>query len=116
MKKIGLTVLSILFITVLMAGSVQAQWRGYYRGWGPPIFWGGPIVIAPPLLPFGYYPPPPPAVVRQAPVYVQPRDDDDSYWYYCEDPKGYYPYVSTCPSGWMKVVPHNRPQAMPRND
>ncbi len=24
-------------------------------------------------------------------------------WYYCESPKGYYPYVQSCPSGWQKV-------------
>ncbi|MGZ3788105.1 MAG: hypothetical protein ACXVLQ_06250 [Bacteriovorax sp.] len=28
------------------------------------------------------------------------------YWYYCEAQKEYYPYVSTCSSGW-KPVPAN---------
>jgi hypothetical protein len=37
--------------------------------------------------------------------YAQPPDFDPNYWYYCEDPKGYYPYVTECPDGWMKVVP-----------
>jgi hypothetical protein len=116
MKKIELTVLFVLLAMILTAGIAQAQWRGYYRGWGPPIYWGvPPIVFAPPLFPLGYYPPPPPAVVRQAPVYVRPRDDDANYWYYCECPKGYYPYISSCPSGWMKVVPHNRPSTAPLN-
>ena len=35
-------------------------------------------------------PPPPPA---------------PSYWYYCPDARAYYPYVGTCPSGWLKVLP-----------
>ena len=28
-----------------------------------------------------------------------------SYWYYCRDSQGYYPYVTSCPGGWTKVVP-----------
>jgi len=24
-------------------------------------------------------------------------------WYYCDNPKGYYPYVSSCSSGWRQV-------------
>jgi hypothetical protein len=38
----------------------------------------------------GYQPPPPPSAAA-------------SYWYYCDNPRGYYPYVSTCPSGWREV-------------
>jgi len=39
-------------------------------------------------------------------VIVQPAPlETSSYWYYCENPKGYYPYVKDCPYGWMKVVP-----------
>jgi hypothetical protein len=114
MKKIGLTFLILLIITALMAGSAQARWHGYYRGWGPGIFWGVPIVVGPLLYPFGRYPSPP-VVVQQPPVYVQPQQEDAAYWYYCENPKGYYPYVSSCPSGWMKVVPNTNPQAAPPN-
>jgi len=25
------------------------------------------------------------------------------FWYYCEEYKGYYPYVRTCPGGWKQV-------------
>lgn len=25
------------------------------------------------------------------------------YWYYCQNPEGYYPYVTQCPTGWQKV-------------
>ena len=106
MKKIGITLLAVLFIAALVAGSAQARWHGYYRGWGPGIYWGGPIVVGPPFYPYVHYPPPP-VVVQQAPVYIQPQveEEEDDYWYYCENPKGYYPYVASCPSGWMKVVP-----------
>lgn len=73
--------------------------------WGPPVFWR----------PYWYPPPPyyvysPPVVVQQEPqVYVQPPPPPQQYWYYCEDPKGYYPYVPQCPKGWMKVVPPTTP-------
>ena len=121
MKKIGLTFLTVLFVIGLMAGGAQAGWHGYYggaghgyyRGWGPGIFWGGLVLPVLPWYPYNYYPQPP-VVVQQAPVYVQPQQDA-YYWYYCENPKGYYPYVSSCPSGWLKVVPNTDPQTAPPN-
>lgn len=39
---------------------------------------------------------PPPVPTAAAPASVQ-------YWYYCENPAGYYPYVPQCPSAWQKV-------------
>ena len=112
MKKIGLFVLSLLFVTGLMVGGAQAHRHGYCRWWGPGIFWGGPVVVVPPVYPYGYYPPP--VVVQQEQVYVQPpQEEDANYWYYCEDPRGYYPYIPNCPGGWMKVVPNTNPQTAP---
>jgi hypothetical protein len=73
--------------------------------WGPwwgPGYWG-------PYYPYPYYAPPAPVVVQQAPpVMVQPSPEP-SYWYYCQNPQGYYPYVQACPHGWMKVVPPSGP-------
>jgi hypothetical protein len=74
-------------------------WPGYY---GPP--------------PYGYYPPypyyPPVVAVPSAPpTYVEqgeeqtPPAQSPNYWYYCEKPQGYYPYVRQCPGGWQKVSP-----------
>jgi hypothetical protein len=37
----------------------------------------------------------PPVIVEPPPV----------YWYYCQDSRGYYPYVQQCPGGWLTVVP-----------
>ena len=119
MKKIGLTFLTVLFVIgLMMVGSAQAGWHGHYRGWGwgPGIYWGGPVVVGSPWYPYGYYPQPP-TVVQQAPVYVEPQQQKEeeaaNYWYYCENPKGYYPYVDRCPSGWMMVVPNANPQSAP---
>jgi hypothetical protein len=68
--------------------------------------------------PYGYYPPPvvyaPPPVVYQPPVYAppppqQPVAQQAQTWYYCDNPKGYYPYVQQCSSGWRQT-----PAAPPR--
>ncbi len=125
MKKIGLTLLIALFISGLMVQGVQARWHGHngggwghghYRGWGGSgIYLGVPLVVGRPWYPYGYYPQPP-VVVQQTPVYVEPqKQEDDYYWYYCQNPKGYYPYIKSCRSGWMKVVPDTDPQATPPN-
>ena len=51
-----------------------------------------------------YYPPRPVVVPAQPPVYVQPEQQQETYyWYFCQNPQGYYPYVQSCPGGWMKV-------------
>jgi hypothetical protein len=75
-------------------------------GWAPRPYWAYPAVIpAPPV----YYAPAP-VIVQQPPAYVrQPASDESDYWYYCESPRGYYPYVKSCPGGWMKVVPETVP-------
>lgn len=41
------------------------------------------------------------------PVYEQ--QPPQPYWYYCQNPGGYYPYVQQCPNGWLQVVPDARP-------
>lgn len=53
-----------------------------------------------------YYPPSPPVTMAQqgpppGPAPVQ-------YWYYCDNPRGYYPYVQNCGTGW-KPVPAQPP-------
>lgn len=56
-----------------------------------------------------YYPPYAPStiVVNPAPTtYIQqPAAEGTGYWYYCPSSRTYYPYVKSCPEGWMKVVP-----------
>ena len=65
---------------------VPAPW--YYA---PP-----PAVYAPPPV---VYAPPPVAVAPQPAYVAQPNQD----WYYCDNPRGYYPYVASCNSGWHQV-------------
>ena len=46
--------------------------------------------------------PPQTYIQQQAPVAQQ---NPSGYWYYCNDPQGYYPYVKACPEGWQQVAP-----------
>jgi hypothetical protein len=84
---------------------------GYYGGvwvgpgwgaWGPG--WWGPSV-------YPYYVSPPVVIEQQPQTYIQstPAPEEQVYWYYCQNPQGYYPYVKKCPNGWMKVVPPASP-------
>jgi hypothetical protein len=41
-----------------------------------------------------------------------PRSSSSGYWYRCTSPEGYYPYVSSCRSGWQRV-PATPPQNSP---
>jgi len=92
-------------------GGHYGGWHGHYGGRG--YYWGGSIVLGPwwyPWYPYpySYYPAPQPYAPPPQ-VYVEPQQPQQSYWYYCQEPKGYYPYVQSCPGGWMKVLPQAPP-------
>ncbi len=75
---------------------VPAPW--YYA---PP-----PVVYAPP--PVVYAPPPVVVAPPPQPTYLsQPAPN----WYYCDDPKGYYPYVPSCKQAWRQVPAQPAPAA-----
>ena len=77
------------------------------------------IWIGPGWLPYGWGPGypnyryytdyPAPVVIPEQLQASEPGQEQESYWYYCQDPPGYYPYVKSCPGGWMKVVPEAVP-------
>ena len=67
----------------------------------------GPYYYYPPP-PVVYYPPPayyapPPVVYAAPPPAPTPVAPQAQTWYYCDNPKGYYPYVSNCSNGWRQV-------------
>ena len=109
MKKIFVTLIAA--VLMLMFNSVESHaFRGGHGGhfgvsvWvGPGLWWPYPY--------YSYYSPPPVVVEEQPELYMQQRDErqEENYWYYCPDPRGYYPYVKKCPKGWMKVVPSPAP-------
>ncbi len=122
-----------LVLAAVTASSAAFAGRGYYHGgghhggyyharvgvgvyFGPGFVYGG--------YPYGYYPYPyyyPPAVVSapaSPPQYIEqgpdgpvpaPGPEDaapppaQAWWYYCNQPEGYYPYIQACPGGWQKV-------------
>ncbi len=125
MKKL---LFGVLAVAVLLAGSVVPSYAdgrhggGWHRGghhhggrhggWRAPVVFVGPrFFVGPPAF---YYPRPyvyapavvvaaPPVVVAAPapPVYTQSAQ----YWYYCQNPAGYYPSVPQCPSQWLQVAP-----------
>jgi hypothetical protein len=50
------------------------------------------------------------------PIQQAPGSAAAQYWYYCNSPKGYYPYVQSCPAGWYPVpaTPPPPPPNAPR--
>ncbi len=119
MKKIVCISLAVVALSMMGATASYAYHGGHGGhvgvgvwvgpGWGPG--WWGPYY---PYYPYNpYYAAPPVVVTPQQPdTYVQPEQQkgEPSYWYYCPDPKGYYPYLKKCPKGWMKVVPPSSPE------
>jgi hypothetical protein len=73
--------------------------------WGLRPDWGPPVLVAPPYA----YPAPPIVVVPQQLQGYAQNQQESGYWYYCQNPQGYYPYIKSCPGGWMKVVPETVP-------
>lgn len=90
---------------------------GWGLGWGlllgsaivlsathpPPVYQAPPVYLAPPA----YYPEPAyiAPYVYSPPAVAAPAAPAQAWWYHCSNPEGYYPYVTTCPSGWTRVSP-----------
>lgn len=92
-------------------GSHQHSHPGYP---GHPHFRGhthlGVFIAAPLFYPWyspaiPYYPPPPAVYVERG----DPVSAPGGYWYRCDNPPGYYPYVRACPGGWRKLLPAPAP-------
>lgn len=87
---------------------------GFYDPW----FWGGPALYG--YRGYGYFTPyysnPPIARIPAfPPIYVQQRETikaqpKTNYWYYCQNPEGYYPTIKECPGGWLQVAPQPNAQ------
>ena len=96
--------------------------RGNYGGSGFGFYFGAPLYPYPTYryrYPY-YFPPaivtvpaPPPVYIQQTPPPVS-QTNPAAYWYYCNNPEGYYPYIKECPNGWQKVEPMPPPPSAPR--
>jgi hypothetical protein len=95
-----------LFLPVAVAATVTAGVVGVATGVAT-------AVTAPLAYPYGAVAPAPPVVYAPPPAAYPPRvaysrpaaPARPFYWYYCPSAGGYYPYVATCPGGWLTVVP-----------
>ena len=114
---------ALLTIAILaVSGVADAHPRGghyfgrYYSHPSFEFYFGAPLYTRP-YYPYHYpyYPYYPPEIVTvpvEPPVYIEreapsrpAQQLSPGYWYYCNDPEGYYPYVKECPSGWLQVNP-----------
>lgn len=116
MKNMKLICSLMLLIGIFVSGTALAD-RGRGHGGhgghgrvGIGFYFGAPYAypLYPPpyyYYPYSYYPPTP----AQPPVYIEqqgaPEETEEYYWYHCDKPEGYYPYIKECPNGWQKVEP-----------
>lgn len=93
--------------------NVGGYYPGFYgSGFYGPSFYGYRSYGYPdPFFNRPFYSYPPTVVVPVTPpVYIQreqpqPVQQQTNYWHYCQNPEGYYPYVKSCPDGWLQVAP-----------
>lgn len=118
MKNVKLVCGIILVAVATMSSIVFADHgRGGRAGGhvGIGLYFGGPFpgYYYPPQYypyPYAYYPPvitvpvQPQTYIEQAPSQAAPVAEN-YYWYHCDNPDGYYPYIKDCPNGWQKVAP-----------
>ncbi len=111
MKTIKLICGLVMLAWISGSGMALAD-RGHGHGhshFGLGFYFGGPYAY--PYYPYPYYYPyypPVVAVPSQPPVYIEEGDEQaeaQDYWYHCNKPEGYYPYIKNCPGGWERVVP-----------
>jgi len=109
MKMILIVALGVCLSLSLVSGA-GAYPHGWHGGWHGGFYggWYGPWY--PYAYPYNYYYYPYaypyyyPQAYPSASVPV-PNEPQQSYWYFCRDSKAYYPYVTSCPGGWVPVVP-----------
>jgi hypothetical protein len=96
--------------TVWRGGAWVHGWHEGRYGWWwrVGLFW---YFYPQPVYPYPSYIPPA-IVVQQAPP-VPTGLPPAQYWYYCDNPQGYYPYVASCNGAW-RPVPATPPAAPPK--
>ena len=85
--------------------TVYVQPAPVYAPSYPPYYYPYPYVVAMPTQPPVYIEQSSPQSVPQQAAAPQATN----YWYHCDKPEGYYPYIKECLGGWQKVVPSPPP-------
>ena len=111
MRKMTIVVLIGVFLALGASSGAQGQViiGGYYGFPFPffpfPFYYG----YYPNPYPYYYYPYSYPYAYNYSYRYNQPtvyvEQEQPFYWYFCRESQTYYPYVTSCPGGWVKVVP-----------
>jgi hypothetical protein len=85
---------------VWVGGHWDHGWHdGRFAWWW--IVDGGWYFYPAPVYPYPTYVPP--AIVVQQPPPTPTGLPPAQFWYYCDNPQGYYPYVATCNVPWRQV-------------
>jgi len=101
-------------------GRWEHGWHGGHYGWW---YVNAGVWTVYPYYPYGYpygypyyygYPGPYPYVYAppEPAAYNGNLPPQQQTWYWCENPRGYYPSVQTCPAGWRPVTPQASAQPM----
>lgn len=132
-RELIMRIIKLLSSVFLLAGifvsgtALADRGHGGHRHVGIGLYFGEPYYpyYPPYYYPYQYYYPPVMAAPAQPPVYIEQQDQapsqispaipqqatpDSYYWYHCDKPEGYYPYIKNCPDGWQKVAPTPPPQ------
>jgi len=110
---------------IFVSGSAMAD--HFHGGHGGPhvglgFYFGAPYpypyYASPYYYPYPYAPypqvitvpaPQPPVYIEQGSAQSTPQPSAapqaNNFWYHCDNPNGYYPYIKECPGGWQQVSP-----------
>ena len=115
-------ILALISCAALFSGVAKADHFGYHGGYHGGWHGNFGVYLGAPY-PYPYYPYPyaypvpayPPVVVTpaQPQIYIEQgatgaapsAPPAQNYWYHCDNPDGYYPYIKECPGGWKAVAP-----------
>ncbi|HWT78792.1 MAG TPA: hypothetical protein VN203_10035 [Candidatus Acidoferrum sp.] len=115
--RVGVVLVGVMLLLGSAVPAIAMVHGGFHRGFHggfhhhvfvhSGVFIGVPFVFGNPFWwgPWPAYPAPPVVVQSSPPTYIQQAPAPPAYWYYCQNPQGYYPAVPQCPGGWMTVVP-----------
>ncbi|HEY8099772.1 MAG TPA: hypothetical protein VIF82_03390 [Burkholderiaceae bacterium] len=115
MKNVKL-LCGLIFLIGMGISISAAAHHGHFHHHGPRIgfaiggslWWPGPGYYAPyyyPYPPIVTTPAPPPVYIEQSQASSASTASQSAYWYYCDHPQGYYPYIKQCSDQWQKVAP-----------
>ena len=83
----------------------------YYNSFPLQYSYADPYYFSRYSTPIYYSPLPSINLPLSSPVYIQRSETNfvtkNNYWYYCEEPAGYYPDVMQCQTDWIKVPPRS---------